>query len=290
LRSRRAFLYVPGDDLHKIQKAANLAVDSACLDMEDGVALNRKDDARQVVSNVLRSVKFGMTERLARINPVGSGLEDKDLQAVLPARPDGIVLPKVETAGQVRWVSQQISEAERRFGWPQNSISLLVGVETAFGIVSLREIASADPRLEGLIFGSEDLAGDIGAIRTPGAWEVFYARSALVTHAAAFGLQAIDMVFIDFHDLEGLGREALQGAQLGFVGKQIIHPNQVDAVQQAFTPDDDAIAYAQRLVEAFQLHQAAGTGAFAFDNKMIDMPVVKAAERVLARARAAGKL
>jgi len=167
---------------------------------------------------------------------------------------------------------------------------MLVGVETAFGIVNLREIASADSRVEGLIFGSEDLAGDIGAIRTAEAWEVFYARSALVTHAAAYGLQAIDMVFIDFHDAEGLRREALQGARMGFAGKQIIHPNQVDDVQQSFTPDDNAIAYAQRLVEAFQIHQEAGAGAFAFENKMIDMPIVKAAERVLARARAAGKL
>jgi citrate lyase beta subunit len=290
LRSRRALLYVPGDDPHKIHKAANLAVDTVCLDMEDGVALNHKDEARQMISEALRSVDFGLTERLARINPVGSGFEEKDLQAVLLAHPDGIVLPKVENARQVQWVSLQISTAERLYGWPQNSIPLLVGVETAFGIVNLREIASADPRLEGLIFGSEDLAGDIGAIRTSEAWEVFYARSALVTHAAAFGLQAIDMVFIDFHDADGLQREALQGAQMGYAGKQIIHPNQVDPVQQAFTPDNDAIGYAQRLVEAFQVHQDAGAGAFAIDNKMIDMPLVKAAERVLARARAAGKL
>ena len=290
MRSRRAFLYVPGNDLHKINKAAALAVDCVCLDMEDGVALNRKDAARQVINEALCTVNFGPTERLARINPVGSGLEEKDLFAVLPAHPDGIVLPKVEKAEQVHWVSQYISEAERRFGWPQNSIPMLVGVETAFGIVNLREIAGADPRLDGLIFGSEDLAGDIGAIRTPEAWEVFYARSALVTHAAAFGLQAIDMVFIDFHAADRLRLEALQGAQMGFAGKQVIHPNQVDIVQHAYTPDDAAITNAQRLVEAFHLHQAAGAGAFAFDGKMIDMPVIKSAERILARARAAGKI
>jgi citrate lyase beta subunit len=290
MRSRRAFLYVPGDDLHKIGKAANLMVDTACMDMEDGVALNRKEEARKLISEALQSVDFGSTERLARINPVGSGLEEKDLEVVLPAHPDGIVLPKVENAGQVQWVSQQITEAERRFKWPPNSLPLLVGVETALGILNLREIASADPRLQGLIFGAEDLAGDIGAIRTSEAWEVFYARSALVTHAAALGLQAIDMVFIDFHDADGLQREALRGAQMGFAGKQIIHPSQVDIVQQVFTPDNDAIAYALRLVEAFEIHQAAGAGAFAFENKMIDMPVVKGAERVLERARAAGKL
>ena len=286
--SRRSLLYTPGDDRHKIEKALTFGVDCLCLDMEDGVALNRKAEARATIAKALQELDFGKSEKLARINRVGSGWEADDLAAVLPAHPQGIVVPKIESAEQVAWVSERIEAAELKHGWPVNAICLLVDVETAKGILNLKEIAS-HPRLDALIFGAEDFAADIGAIRTPEAWEVFYARSAVVTAAAAYGLGAIDMVTIDFRDIEKVRREAEFGARLGYTGKQIIHPNQVQPVQEAFTPDDRAIAHAKRLVEAFEEHQKKGAGAFALDGKMIDMPLVKAAERVLERARAAGK-
>lgn len=290
MRARRALLYMPGDDLRKIRKATTLDVDCVCMDMEDGVALNRKAEARQTIAEALQALDFGRSERLARINAIGSGFEAADLAAVLPARPDGIVIPKMESAEQIRWVSQNIAGHEARNGWPAGGICLLVVVETARGIVSLAQIAAADPRLQAIIFGAEDFAGDIGATRTAQAWEVFYARSAVVTHAAAFGLQAIDMVYIDFNDLDGLRREALEGARMAFAGKQVIHPNQVAPVQQAFTPNDEAIAYARRVIQAYEENQQAGKGAFALDGKMIDAPILKAAERVIALAGAAGKL
>jgi len=286
--SRRALLYMPGDDQHKIEKALTFGVDCICMDMEDGVALDRKVEARRVVAAALRELDFGKSEKLARINAVGSGLEKDDIEAVLPYHPDGIVIPKIESLEQIQWASGKIEAAELANGWPLNSIRLLVDVETARGILNLKEIAS-HPRLDALIFGAEDFAADIGAIRTPEAWEVFYARSAVVTAAAAYGLGAIDMVTIDFKDIEKVRREAEFGARLGYTGKQIIHPNQVQPVQEAFTPDDEAIAHARRLVEAFEEHQAKGSGAFALDGKMIDMPLVKAAQNVLARAKAAGK-
>lgn len=290
MRARRALLYMPGDELHKIRKGASLDVDCVCLDMEDGVALNRKAEARATIPAALHELDFGHTERLVRINPLGSGLETEDLVAALSGRPDGIVLPKVEDAEPLRWAGAQIAAVEQANSWPAGGIALIVLVETARAIVNLAQIAGADPRLQALIFGAEDLAGDIGAIRTREAWEVFYARSAVVTHAAAFGLQAIDMVYIDFKDTEGLAQEAVEGARLGYSGKQIIHPSQVEPVQAAFTPSDAAIAYAQRVIEAARQHQAQGLGAFALDGKMIDAPVVKGAERVLARARAAGRM
>jgi citrate lyase beta subunit len=281
---------MPGDDMRKIQKATTLGVDCICMDMEDGVALNRKAEARQTIAQALQSLNFGAAERLARINAIGSGFESDDLAVVLPARPDGIVIPKVEHAEQIQWVSQMIAGYEELYGWPKESICLLAVVESARGVVNLPQIASADPRLQAIIFGAEDFAGDIGATRTPEGWEVFYARSAVVTYAAAYDLQAIDMVYIDFQDIEGLRREAEQGAQMAFSGKQIIHPNQVAPVQEAFTPSDEAIAYALRVQQAFEEHQKAGKGAFALDGKMIDAPIMKSAQRVLALARAAGKI
>jgi citrate lyase beta subunit len=279
---------MPGDDRHKIEKALTLSVDCICMDMEDGVAPNRKAAARLGIAAALLELDFGRSEKLARLNAVGSGLESEDIQAVLPFRPDGVVLPKTETLEQVQWASEKIEAAELACGWPVQSIRLLAGVETPKAILNLKDIAS-HPRLDALIFGGEDYAASIGAIRTPDALELLYARSAVRMVCAAYGLQAIDMVSVDFKDLDALRREARFGAQLGYTGKQVIHPNQVAPVQEAFTPDEATIASARRLVQAFKAHQAQGRGAFALEGRMIDMPLVKAAEGVLERAVAAGK-
>ncbi len=288
MHSRRALLYMPGDDWNKINKAITLNVDSICMDMEDGTALNRKTYARATIAKALSELPFGKSEKLARINAVGSGFEKDDIEMVLPCQPDGIVIPKIETLAQIQWASEIIETAELSNGWALNSIRILVGVETAKGIINLKEIAS-HPRLDGLIFGAEDFAANIGATRSRAAWEVMYARSAVVTHAAAFDLQAIDMVFIDFRDTLNLKIEAAMGAAMGFTGKQIIHPSQVGPVQEAFTPSEQDITYAKRVVETFEAHQAEGTGAYELDGKMIDMPLVKNAQKVLERAKAAGK-
>jgi len=165
----------------------------------------------------------------------------------------------------------------------------LVGVETAKGILNLKEIAS-HPRLDAIIFGGEDFAASVGATRSRDATELLYARQAVVVACAAFSLQAIDIVTIDFKNLEVVRAEAEFGARLGFSGKQIIHPAQVEPVQSAFTPNDEAIAYAKRIVESFEASQKEGRGAFALDGKMIDMPLLKNARKVLERARAAGRL
>ena len=289
MHSRRALLYVPGDDRHKIEKSLTFGVDCICMDMEDGVAAAKKAHARLTISKTLRELEFGESEKLARINGVGSGLEKEDLQTVLPSHPDGVVIPKLEELGQIQWASELIEAAELRYGWPVNSIRLLVDIETAKGILNLKEIAS-HPRLDALIFGGEDFAVSVGATRSAGAIELLYAREAVLTAAAAFGLQAIDMVTIDFKDLEALRTEAEFGAGLGFTGKQIIHPNQVRPVQDAFTPTDEAIAHARRIVDGFAASQREGKGAFALDGKMIDKPLVKNAEKVLERAKAAGKI
>lgn len=289
MHSRRSLLYVPGDDRHKIEKALTFGADCICLDLEDGVAQSRKEAARFSIAADLRELDFGAAEKLARINPVGSGLEEADLAAVLPARPDGIVLPKVESLEQVTWLGEKVEAAELAYGWPLGSVRLIVDVETAKGIINLKEIAS-HPRLDALIFGAEDYAVSIGAARTPEAWEVFTARSLVVMYAKANGLQAIDMVTVDYRDIERVRREALLGAQMGYTGKQVIHPAQVGPVQEAFTPDEAAIRSAQELVEAFESHQREGRGAFGLDGRMIDMPLVKAAQNVLERARAAGKV
>jgi citrate lyase beta subunit len=284
VRRRRALLYVPADSRRKAEKAAGLGADCVCLDLEDGVALSQKSAAREAARLALAELDFGRSERLVRLNAYGSGLEGDDLEATIEARPDGYLLPKTQSAEAVQWLDERLRQAEAARGWPPGGIAVIAMIESALAVVNLREICAAADRLQAVIFGAEDLASDIGAARTPAAWEVFYARSAVVTHAAAAGRQAIDMVRVDYVDTEGLAQEARQGAEMGFAGKQAIHPNQIEVIQVAFTPSAEAVAHARRVVAAYADHAAAGRGAFALDGKMVDAPVVKAAERVLERA------
>lgn len=284
MRSRRALLYMPGDNWKMITKSITLGVDSICMDMEDGTAVNKKAEARATIAKALQELDFGASEKLARINSVGSGWEKDDIEAVLPYKPDGIVIPKVESFEHVEWTSRIIEDAELKNGWQINSIRILIGVETAKGILNLKEIA-AHPRLDAVIFGGEDFAASIGAVRTKDAIELLYARQAVIVACAAFDLQPIDIVTVDYKDLDALKAEAEFGARLGFSGKQVIHPNQVPVVQEAFTPSDEAVAYARRIVETFEASQKEGKGAYSLDGKMIDMPLLKNAQKVLARAK-----
>jgi len=285
MHARRALLYMPGDNWKMISKSITLGVDSICMDMEDGTAVSKKAEARAMIAKALRELDFGASEKLARINAVGSGWEKDDIEAVLPFHPDGIVIPKVESFEQVEWASRIIESAELKFDWQVNALRILIGVETAKGLLNLKEIA-AHPRLDAIIFGGEDFAASIGATRTKDATELLYARQAIVVACAANDLQAIDIVTIDYKDIESLQSEAEFGARLGYSGKQIIHPAQIEPVQTAFTPNAEAIAYAKRIVETFEASQKEGKGAYSLDGKMIDMPLLKNAQRVLERAGA----
>lgn len=290
-RIRRALLFMPGDDRRKIEKGAAMNADSIIMDLEDGVALNHKEQARAVVRTALNEVNFGHTERLVRINPVQDehSLWIHDLQETLEGHPDGYVLPKVQSAEQVQRVAEHLTRAERKYGWIDGSVRLLAIVETAMGFVNMNEISDSDPRLAALVFGAEDLAGDIGAVRTPDGWEVFYARSKLVLYAKARGLQAIDTPFVDLTaEDSNLLAATEQAHYMGYTGKLAIHPRQVPVIQAVFTPKPDQIRQAKALVDAHNQHQAEGRGVFAYEGKMVDMPMVRAAESILAQARAAG--
>jgi citrate lyase beta subunit len=277
-------MYVPGDDQRKFEKAAGLGVDSLILDIEDGVALNRKDEAAVNIRAALGSVDFGRSERLIRINPCRENRGEQDLEAILPALPDGIVIPKVETPEDLDLVCCRASAVEKQLNVSKGRIKLLALIETPQAFMNLKEICASCDRLEGLIFGAEDLAAGLGATRTAEGIEFLYARESLVMAAAAFGLQAVDLVTVEFRDLAVLERETRFGAQLGFTGKQIIHPAQVEPVQAAFTPSLKDIEQAKALMEAFRFHQEQGKGAFEFEGKMVDMPVIRRAQNILNRA------
>jgi citrate lyase beta subunit len=274
LKPRRSLLFMPGDDRRKIEKGIATRPDCVIMDMEDGVALNRKVEARQGIVAALNELDFGGVEKIVRINALSSDLAEDELEAVLPAKPEALLVPKIESAEDVAWILHRIPE----------DLPLLIMIETAKGIVNLKDIAAV-PGLTALIFGAEDLIASVGGLRTPSNHEVAYARSALALHAAAYDLQALDMVFVDFNDEAGLRAEARSALELGYSGKTAIHPKQIAPITETFKPSPAELERAQRLVAAHEQNQASGSGAFAFEGKMVDMPVVRAAQAVLARTR-----
>jgi citrate lyase beta subunit len=285
-RIRRALLFMPGDDIKKISKAANLGIDSIIMDIEDGVALANKETARQTIYHALTSteIDFGGSERLVRLNAASSGLLPSDIAATFGAHPDGYVLPKAETAEEIYTVCRDLDEREHREGLPQRTTKLIPIIETARGVVSLKEIAASDDRIVALAFGAEDLAGSLGAIRTTMGMEVFYGRSAVVMHAAAFGLQALDSPCIHIGDADALSAETRSAMQMGYTGKLAIHPDQIELIISIFTPSGSELDAARRLIDAHRAHQDSGTGVFSYEGRMVDWPMIKAAQRVIARA------
>lgn len=250
MRARRALFYVPGNELEEIKEAITMGVDCICMDLEFGVLLSEKENARTTIVYAMNNLDFKKSERLVRFNPARSDLAESDLLRVLNARPDGIVLPKVDAPERLQWVNRHMNAVEAENGWSEGLFKLHATIESAQGVINLARICEANERLESLIFGADDITIDLGATRTKEAWEMFYARSAVVLHASAFGLHAIDMLY-PFDDIEGLSREARLAEDMGFAGKQVIEPWQVEPVQEAFTPQDEAIARARELLIKF---------------------------------------
>ncbi|KAJ2897069.1 hypothetical protein IWW38_001832 [Coemansia aciculifera] len=282
---RRAVFYVPCSEERKIQKSLTSSADCIMYDLEDGVSLNRKGMARELVLSAL-GANTHARELGVRINSIGSGLERDDLNVILQSEKlNSIMVPKVETPGDIEFVAKLIDELAAP---SSRDIRIIAGMETALGIVNIRDIARADKRIDALLFAAEDYCADTGITRTPSRRELYHARSVVATTAHAFKLQAIDMVTMDFRNMDVLREESTEAAEMGFTGKQVIHPAQVDAVQECFLPSRDTMRRAWRIVDGYQQHYKLGKGAFDLDGKAIDMPVVKWAYRVLHRAELAG--
>ncbi len=282
---RRSFLFTPGDDRHKVAKTAGLDADVVVLDLEDAVATDRKGAARETMVAALYELDFGRAERLVRLNAANSPFFEADLAALAQAEPDGVVLPKVETAAALADLDARLTAAERERGRQPGSTRLFPLVETPLGVMNLREIAGATPRVDALLFGAEDLAAALGARRTRAGTEVALARAAVVLAAAAFGVPAIDMVYTDLGDLDGLEVEAVQARDLGYLGKLAIHPRQLSVINRVFTPAEEDVEAAQGLLDAYAQWRSRDVGVFSLDGRMVDRPMVVAAERLVARAR-----
>ncbi|GLG96390.1 Uncharacterized protein GBIM_03388 [Gryllus bimaculatus] len=295
---RRAVLYAPGDDSKKLHKALSLNVDCVAMDCEDGVAVNRKDAARTTITKLLAKgpVSTQTPEWSVRVNSVDSGLCADDISSIFSGSvvPPTVLLPKVDVSEHLVWFANKLSTHLKGKN-SDKKINLIIYIESAKAILNLpaicrtaKELSASKPvEPVALVFGSDDLCASIGVTRSEDATEVMYARQKLVLVAKAFHLQAIDMVHINFKDLESLKKQCQLGASLGYTGKQIIHPSQVQIVQELFLPSEKQVIWAQGLVAAFQEHQAAGKGAFVYQGHMIDMPLLRQAQNILQMSAAA---
>lgn len=290
-RVRRSIIFVPGSERRKLEKCRSFPADSLLLDLEDSVAPEMVVTARSQVSEFLRLGDRGPQERMVRIHGVRTPQFHEDLQAILPARPDAIVVPKVNGPAEVQLVDELISTAEALHQIPPGSIRLLAIIETARGLVQAFDIASASPRLDGLILGHADLAMTLG-IQERMALEgvIRYARHHVVIAARAAGREAYDITFLQIADLDGLRREALEGLHMGYAGKLLIHPSHIQPVNEVYTPTPEQIGFATRVVDGYAAALREGQAVFVVDGRMIDLPIVDVERRVLERARRAGVL
>jgi len=277
-RLRRSRLYLPGNQPKLFINAGLHKADGIILDLEDSVSPSEKNAAKLLVRNALRSVNFYNSERMVRINQLPEGIDD--LKFIIPHNVQVILIPKCETAEQVNEVESEIIRIKKESDI-KNNVYLMPIIESALGVINAYKIASASKLNCALTIGLEDYTADIGTQRTEVGKESLFARSAVVNAAKAAGIQAIDTVYSDISNMDGLRESVLEAKSLGFEGKGCIHPRQIKVVHKAFAPTEEEIEKARKIVKAFKEAEKKGLGVVALGSKMIDPPVVKRALKIM---------
>ena len=280
MRPLRTPLFVPGNNPRMLTKALGLAPDAFVPDMEDAVPWAEKERGRTTVASFLPQLIETGIPVVPRVNATGSGLIEQDLEAAVVQGVFGITVGKTASADEVAAIGETIGKLEAERGMDPGSVVLIPWIESAMAVVNAYEICSA-PRVAAVAFGAEDLANDMMIERTESGDEVAYARSTVCTAARAAGVTAIDTPYVRFRDEEGLRRDCASARRFGFKGKFAIHPAQIDAINEGFSPLPSEVAWATRIVDAFDEAERAGTGAVSVDGSMVDAPVVKRARGIL---------
>lgn len=270
----RSLIFVPGNNPRFLAKARNLEADIVCLDLEDSVPPDRKVEAREMVAGALRGGGY-RSQVFVRVNSPDSGLIPEDLDGVLRGRPDGVVVPKVNGAGEMDAVSETLDRLER------STTLLLPSIESAAGVLNAYPIASHGPRVCGVVFGIFDLLNDMGMEYSKDPGTALYARSKVPVDAAAAGVPAIDGIWQDIRDAAGFEADCRLGRSMGYAGKSLIHPDQIDAAHRAFAPTEPEIRWARRVCEEYRGALGGGRGAVQLDGRMIDEVHYKRALAVL---------
>lgn len=284
---RRSLLFLPGNNPNMLINAGCLGADAIIFDLEDAVSPTEKDAARILVRNAMKYMEFPC-ERVVRINSIDTPYWRADIDAVLPERPDLILLPKTSTPADVLALDAYMSELETNLGIECGSVGILALIETALGVENAFLIAGACKRVKGLFLGAEDLSADLQCKRTREGKEIEYSRMRLVVAARAAGVEVYDTPFTDVNDDEGIVADALFAKSLGFSGKASISPRHINAINNAFSPTVAEVRYAYEVIDAIRRAKAEGKGAISLRGKMIDAPIVARAERTIAMAHALG--
>ena len=286
----RSLLFVPGNNMRMINKAKTLAADGIVFDLEDSVPLPDKEAARIMVRDNVSAVKSGGAYTLVRINDLSTGLTAEDVKVVAVRDMDGITLPKAEAKSDILALGDMLTEAEKTHGLEPGSFKVFPLIETAKGVVNAYEIASASERVIGLGFGAGDYCRDLGmrvSSVSPEQTELLFARSQTVICSRAAGVQALDTVFFGvLSDLDSFEKEAMLALKLGFKGKSLIHPSQIEIANRIFSPSPEEVDYAGKVVEAFEQAQAKGMGAVSLEGKMIDYMTYRQAKDLMATVAA----
>jgi citrate lyase subunit beta / citryl-CoA lyase len=291
---RRSLHFVPGGHEKMMQKALTLPADGLILDLEDAVTPEKKPATRPIVRRWLETLDFGAQERWVRMNPIWSDYAVADLEETIGGRPHGFIVPKPRRADDIRQIVAVLDRLEAKYQMPIGSTRLIpIATETPEGLLNIREVASASPRIVAISWGIEDLSAVMGLPRVRDAEGGYldiprYARVMCAVAASAAGVEAIDTVYTDIPDIDGLRRECKDGVAMGFVGKISIHPGQIEPINQEFTPSRTDAEEALALIGAFEEHAKRGAGAFAWKGQMMDMPHLTRARKIAERAHAAG--
>ena len=274
-------LYIPGNNPAMIQQGGVYGADSILLDLEDAVALNQKDAARILVRNMINVIDFYDSEVCVRVNHLSTPFGLADLEAIVPLQPSAIRYPKTESGEEVAELLKIIEQIEDRHGLPHTKMTLHAMIETAMGVQNVFDIASKFDRVDAITIGGQDLTADMNIVYTPDGAGIDFARKRIVMAAKASHIDVIDTVFPDVNDEEGLRRETEYAKRIGFTGKAVINPRQIEIIHDVYTPTDEEVRKAYRIVKEFKINSAAGIGVFAIDGKMIDAPIVTRAEYIL---------
>ena len=281
-------LFLPGNTPNMLINGGFLGADAVILDLEDAVAPSEKDAARVLVRNTIQYMDFRGCQIIVRINAIDSDFWQRDLDEILPQKPDLILLPKSGSAQDILTADAYITGLEEKLGFERNTVGLMPLIETALGVENAFAIASASERVEALFLGAEDLTADLRCKRTKEGREIEYARTRLVTAARAANVDVYDTPFTDVNDDEGIQVDAALAKALGFTGKASISPRHVEVINRVFSPTQKEIDYAYEVMDAIRLAKEQGRGAIALRGKMIDAPIVARAEQTIAAAREMG--
>ncbi len=284
-RLRRTMLYVPGNNPGMIRDAGIYPADCIMFDLEDSVSLAEKDSARFLVHEALTKIDYGGKELLVRVNGLDSEFGIEDLEAIVMTGKAGIRLPKTETADDVVLCDREITRIEQENGMAVGSTRMMAAIESAAGALNAQSIATASKRLVGIAIGAEDYVTDLKTTRSPEGIELLFGRSMVLLAARAAGIAAIDTVYSDVNNEEGFRREVALIKQLGFDGKSVINPRQIQPVHEIYAPTEKEVQKALAVLEAIEQAKAKGSGVISLNGKMIDKPIVERAQRVLDIAR-----